>query len=238
MYDDPEFQAGYRQLARSEQGLAGAPEWPDVAALLPGLSGRDVIDLGCGYGAFARWAAEQGAASVDAVDLSQQMLSRARELTSDDSVVTYRQADLDELDLPASSYDVAYSALVLHYLTDLDRLLRTVHGSLRDAGTVVATMEHPLFTAPTAATFTELDGRRVWPLDRYGDEGVRVRDWLAPGVRKQHRMLGTLVSGFVGAGFRIRRVLDWVPSPELLAADPGLAPEVDRPTFLVIAADR
>ena len=72
MYDDPEFQAGYRQLARSEQGLAGAPEWPDVAALLPGLSGRDVIDLGCGYGAFARWAAEQGAASVDAVDLSQQ----------------------------------------------------------------------------------------------------------------------------------------------------------------------
>ncbi|HWC23075.1 MAG TPA: class I SAM-dependent methyltransferase, partial [Flexivirga sp.] len=64
IYDDPEFQAGYRRLARSEEGLAGAPEWPSVRALLPDLTDKQVVDLGCGYGAFARWAAESGAALV------------------------------------------------------------------------------------------------------------------------------------------------------------------------------
>jgi hypothetical protein len=34
IYDDPEFFEGYRQLARSVEGLAGAPEWPALRALL------------------------------------------------------------------------------------------------------------------------------------------------------------------------------------------------------------
>ena len=96
LYDDPDFQAAYRQLPRSERGLAGAPEWPDVEAMLPDLAGREVADLGCGYGAFARWAAAAGAARVDALDVSEQMLVRARELT-DTHVVHYARSDLSTL---------------------------------------------------------------------------------------------------------------------------------------------
>jgi SAM-dependent methyltransferase len=242
IYDDPEFQAGYRRLARSAQGLAGAPEWPLVRSLLPGLADRDVVDLGCGYGAFARWAAEQGAAAVDAFDLSEEMLRHAAELTTEltgpGAVVRYARADLDTLELPAAAYDVAYSALVLHYLTDLLRFVGMVHASLRPGGTFVLTCEHPVYTAPTDATWVERDGRRVWPVDGYGDEGERVRDWLAPGVRKQHRTLGTLLNTFLDAGFTIRRVLESLPSSEQVAADPGLAEERERPMFLILAVDR
>lgn len=238
IYDDPQFQAGYRRLARSEEGLAGAPEWPTVRAMLPDLGGRDVVDLGCGYGAFARWAAEQGAAAVHALDLSEQMLLRARELTGPSVVVTYTRADLDTLDLPEAAYDVAYSALVLHYLDDLPRFLATVHGALRPGGRFVLTCEHPVYTAPTEAGWIEREGRRTWPLDRYGEEGERARDWLAPGVRKQHRTLATLLNSFLDAGFVVRRVAESVPSPEQVAAEPALAEEVDRPTFLMAALDR
>lgn len=114
IYDDPEFQTGYRQLARSELGLAGALEWPTVRAMLPDLAGLRVVDLGCGYGAFARWAAESGAASVDAFDLSEEMLGRAAQLTGPSQVITYTRADLDLIELAEAAYDVAYSALVLH----------------------------------------------------------------------------------------------------------------------------
>lgn len=237
VYDDPGFHEAYGRLPRSRHGLAGAPEWPTVASLLPDLDGLDVVDLGCGFGAFARWAAAQGA-HVDAFDLSERMLARAAELTPDGARITYRRADLDTLELGSAAYDVAYSALTLHYLSDLPRLLAAVHGALRPEGSLVVTVEHPIYTAPTSVDFADVDGRRVWPLDRYGEEGARTRDWLAPGVRKQHRTFGSWINSLVDAGFAVRRVIDWRPSSEQVAAQPDLADEVDRPMFLIIAAER
>ena len=63
IYDNEEFFAGYSRLPRSVEGLDGAPEWPALRAMLPELRGRRVLDLGCGFGWFCRWAREQGAAS-------------------------------------------------------------------------------------------------------------------------------------------------------------------------------
>ena len=78
VYDDPDFFERYSQFRRSREGLAGAPEWPALKGMLPPLAGLRVLDLGCGFGAFARWAREMGAESVLGVDLSEKMLARAR----------------------------------------------------------------------------------------------------------------------------------------------------------------
>ena len=64
IYDDPTFFAGYSQLPRQVHGLDAAPEWPALRTMLPDLTGKRVVDLGCGFGWFARWAREHGAASV------------------------------------------------------------------------------------------------------------------------------------------------------------------------------
>ena len=74
IYDDEEFFAGYSRLRRSVEGLDGAPEWPALRALLPNLSGLKVLDLGCGFGWFCRWARQQGAARVLGIDVSERML--------------------------------------------------------------------------------------------------------------------------------------------------------------------
>lgn len=62
IYDQADFFAGYSQLPRSIQGLDGAPEWPDLMAMLPGVKGKRVLDLGCGFGWFCRCAAGDEAA--------------------------------------------------------------------------------------------------------------------------------------------------------------------------------
>lgn len=54
IYDEPGLFEGYAQLPRSLHGLAGAPEWPALQAMLPDLAGKRVLDLGCGYGWFCR----------------------------------------------------------------------------------------------------------------------------------------------------------------------------------------
>jgi len=94
--------------------------------MLPDMAGRRVVDLGCGFGWFSRWAAAAGAASVVGIDLSANMLERAVAET-DDSRISYRREDLEIVDLPANTFDVAYSSLALHYLADLPRILATVN---------------------------------------------------------------------------------------------------------------
>src|SRR3546814_14176656 len=83
------FFAGYSQLPRQVEGLAGAPAWPAIRALLPELSGKRIVDLGFGFGWFARWAREEGAAQVLGLDLSEKMIARARADTAA-AAIAYR----------------------------------------------------------------------------------------------------------------------------------------------------
>ncbi len=149
-YDDPEFFDAYSQLPRSVHGLDGAAEWPALRALLPPLQGARVVDLGCGYGWFCRFARTQGAAEVLGLDVSEKMLDRAR-LDTGDPAIRYEQADLDVVELPASSFDLAFSSLTLHYLSDLARIVGQMAAAVVPGGSVVCSVEHPIFSAPSAA---------------------------------------------------------------------------------------
>lgn len=238
IYDDPGFFAGYAQLPRSLQGLEGAPEWASIRRMLPTLAGARIVDLGCGYGWFCRWARAQGAAAVLGLDLSEKMLARAAALT-DDPAITYRRADLEAPDLPANAFDLAYSSLALHYIVDLPGLFAAVARALVPGGRFVASVEHPLLTAPSVQGWmTMADGRTVWPIDSYLLEGPRVTDWLAEGVVKQHRTAATYFRLLRDAGFTLTHLEEWQPDDAQVATQPALAQERQRPTFMLWAAQR
>jgi SAM-dependent methyltransferase len=238
IYDKPEFFTGYSQLRRSVLGLEGAPEWPAIRALLPDLNDKRVVDLGCGFGWFARWAKEHGAVHVLGLDLSENMIARARADTHDPDI-EYAIADLDRLELPEAAFDFAYSSLAFHYIEDFNRLVQTVHRALTPGSPFVFTIEHPIYMAPSSPGWSvDSDGRKTWPVNRYAVEGPRTTDWLAKNVIKQHRTLGTTLNTLIGVGFTIRHVQEWSPTDDHLVANPDLADEVERPMMLLIAAQR
>jgi SAM-dependent methyltransferase len=238
IYDNPEFFAGYSRLGRSVQGLDGAAEWPALRAMLPDLRGLNVVDLGCGFGWFCIWACKHGAARVLGLDVSENMLARARAATSDQTV-SYAMADLERFDLPAASFGLAYSSLALHYVEHLDRLFDTVRGALIPGGHLVFSVEHPIYTAPTNPGWsTNAAGRQTWPVDGYLAEGPRRTDWLTKGVVKQHRTIGHYINTLLRHGFAISHVEEWGPDQTQIAARPELALERQRPPFLLVSATR
>ena len=238
IYDDPRFFDGYSGLPRSVGGLAAAPEWPALRAMLPDMRGRRIVDLGCGFGWFCRWARDQGAAEVLGLDLSEKMLARARSMTSD-AAIRYSRADLATLELEKSCFDLAYSSLTLHYIEDVAPLLAQVHAALVPGGQFVFSTEHPIFMAPRKPGWqVDADGRSSWPVDSYLAEGPRSTEWFMPGVIKHHRTLGTTINALIAAGFTICHVEEFGPTAEQIAAQPELAKECERPMFLLVSARR
>ena len=228
IYDDPDFFAGYSRLGRSIDGLDGAAEWPSLRALLPDLRGLRVVDLGCGFGWFCRWARAQGAAELLGIDVSEKMLARARDTTADPAII-YSRADLERLDLPETRFDLVYSSLALHYVEDLAGLLGKVSRALVASRQMLSSRKEGVEVLARTAT---------WPIDGYLCEGPRKTDWLATGVVKQHRTLGTYLNLLLRLSFGIAHVEEWGPTDEQIAAHPSWAEERQRPMFLLVAARR
>ena len=238
IYDRSDFFDGYSQLRRSVEGLDGAAEWPAMRAMLPDMHGLRVVDLGCGFGWFCRWARAHGAAHVLGLDVSENMLARARS-AAPDAAITYERANIERLELPEAGFDLAYSSLALHYIEDVARLFSTLHRALVPGGLFVFSTEHPVFMAPTKPGWSiDDEGRRTWPVDRYLVEGPRTTDWFAKGVVKHHRTIGTTINRLIAAGFTIGHVEEFCPTEAQIAARPELAVERERPMFLLVGARR
>jgi SAM-dependent methyltransferase len=238
IYDNPEFFAGYSQLPRQVHGLDGAPEWPAIRAMLPDMVGKRVLDLGCGFGWASRWMRGQGAASVVGLDLSENMIRRAKADTIDPRI-EYRLADVENVELPPDAFDLAYSALTFHYIRDFQRLVAMLHNALVPGGRLVFTIEHPIFMAAARPHWTtDEDGHRTWLVNHYSDEGERRTDWFTKGVLKHHRKIDTTLNTLIRTGFTIFAVEEFAPSAEQIRADPELKEELERPMMLLVSAQK
>jgi SAM-dependent methyltransferase len=236
-YDDPELYANYSRMPRSLGGLEEAQEWHAFRDLLPDLHDKRLLDLGCGFGWHCRHARQQGARSVIGVDLSQKMLARAR-ATTDDPGIEYRRSAIEEVDFGADEFDVVISSLALHYVERFDLVCQNIHQCLASGGELVFSVEHPIFTALAAQEWCSgpKGDRLHWPVDDYQKEGPRHTQWLADDVVKYHRTVATYVNTLIHSDFRISKLLEPAPRPEMLVAQPDVRDDFRRPVFLLIAA--
>ncbi|MBE7683807.1 class I SAM-dependent methyltransferase [Paenibacillus sp. P13VS] len=236
-YDEAEFFRNYSQMARSTQGLEAAGEWYKLRTMLPELKDKNVLDLGCGFGWHCRYAREQQARSVIGVDLSENMLQRAREMT-DDSRIEYRKMAIEDIEFAPEQFDVVISSLALHYIEQLDQVFAQIHACLVEGGALVYSVEHPIFTARAAQDWHYGPQGEImhWPVDDYHQEGKRGTNFLNQDVVKYHRTLATHLNELIQAGFVIQQVAESKPSTEMMDQIPGMRDENRRPMFLMIAA--
>ena len=230
-YDNPDFFAAYAQMSRSQQGLAGAGEWHQLEPLFPNLAGKDILDLGCGYGWHCKYSADHGARSVLGIDQSTLMIAEARKRNAA-KCIAYRVCSLLDYEYPAAAYDLVVSNLVLHYVEDLDFVYRRIHKTLRPGGVFLMNIEHPTFTAGANQQFAA-DG--TWPVDNYYYPGLRQTDFLGHTIIKYHHTLTQILNGLIEAGFHLESVVEAMPPDEWRAVMPN---EMCRPMMLLVKAKK
>ena len=120
--------------------------------LLGEVSGRRILDLGCGQGHTAVGLALRGA-RVIAIDDDVSQLSAARALAARHEVtIEFHQSRPAELAfLAADHVDLAIAVTSLSFVQDLDRVFRQVHRVIGPGGHFVISVPHPAALAADPA---------------------------------------------------------------------------------------
>ncbi|MFD1770409.1 class I SAM-dependent methyltransferase [Sphingobacterium suaedae] len=238
-YDEQPFFEQYQQMNRSINGLAGAGEWPALKKMLPSFEGKTVLDLGCGFGWHCRYALENGAEAVTGVDLSENMLRKAKAI-NDLPGITYIRSAVEDITFPEQAFDCVISSLTFHYVPNMDLLCANISRWLRPGGSFVFSVEHPVFTAMAEQdwAYDDTGAKAHWPVDHYFEEGKRETHFLQHNVVKYHRTLSTYFAALLAHGFAIKGVIEPQPSEEMLAQVADMADECRRPMMLIISAEK
>ena len=235
-YDDPAFFQQYSKMNRSQKGLEGAGEWYVLRTMLPGLREKAVLDLGCGFGWHCRYAMENGARSVVGVDISDRMLEKAKQINNMEGI-EYERTALEDLSYPAETFDLVFSSLTFHYIQSFDKLIHNIYKWLKPGGSLVFSVEHPIFTAEGKQdwAYGESGQKLHWPVDNYFNEGKRDTAFLGEQIIKYHRTCATYLNALISEQFKIVEVKEPMPDEQMLKDIAEMKDELRRPMMLLIS---
>jgi ubiquinone/menaquinone biosynthesis C-methylase UbiE len=127
---------------------------------LPDLSGKIVLDLGCGTGRWGKIAAKRGAARVISLDNSIHMLSAG-------DLKLPVQAELFAVPLQGSSVDVAICGLAIGHTPQLEQTLLEIERILKPSGTAFLSDVHPLQAWQGAQRTFEGDDGKTYAVEHH-----------------------------------------------------------------------
>lgn len=189
----------------NENSLANAYyERPAMLALAGDVTGRRILDAGCGAGPLSAALRDRGAV-VTGIDASAGMLTLARRRLGDD--IALHLGDLrDRLPFDDGAFDDVIASLVLHYLQDWSPTLAELWRVLRPGGRLIASVEHPVVAYtiqdPPPDYFATTSYSVSWTVN---GQSVPMRFWRKP--------MQAMTEAFTNAGFRLAALREPQPDP-------------------------
>jgi ubiquinone/menaquinone biosynthesis C-methylase UbiE len=198
----------------------------DELSLLGDISGKRVIDLGCGCGQNAIALAKMGA-RVTAVDLSAEQIRQAEDLAGTEGVtVEFKTGDIADLSsLPDSEFDLAISACAIAFVKDLESSFAEAFRLLKTGGVFVLSEMNPL-----QYIMDEIDGgvefNNKYPFDpillKWSWEFQNID--RAPRFQHYVRSISHYINSLVAAGFSVSKILE--PQPTIDTPHIGFSEEI------------
>lgn len=205
------------------------------------VAGLDLLDVGCGSGYFAREMAKRRA-RVTAVDISPRMIEQALRIERAEPMgIEYRVLDAARCGsalFEPDSFDVATSCVALQDMSDPPQVFLGVHALLKPGGRFIASILHPCTNTPFREWERDAERRKRWLcIDRYFERGAVTCawDWDEHFVTQfRHATLEDWLGWMLGAGFRLRTLLEPKPTEAALRTSPDLEDARRVPYFLIV----
>lgn len=236
IYNNVKFIEKLSQMRRYTIGLKGGGEWKAFRKMLPNFKNKRVLDLGCGFGLHCQYVFEHGARYIIGVDISEKMLSIAKEKTAEE--IKYICQPIESVKFPKNSFDVIISSLAFHYVKSFENIVKNVFRWLADDGEFIFLVEHPIFTSSGLREFYRDSKGNIlhFPVDNYFYEGRRESIFLGEKVLKYHKTLTTYLNTLIQHGFEVTGVIEPQPPKNMLKSIKNMKDELRRPMMLIISA--
>ena len=122
---------------------------------------ENCLEIGCGTGKNTKWLLTKGQ-KITAIDLSEEMLSKAREKISNDNV-RFLKVDINEdWTFTNEKFDLVVCSLVLEHIENIDRIFKLISEYLIENGIVYIGELHPFKQySGSKASFENEDGKQI-----------------------------------------------------------------------------
>jgi len=207
-----EIQNAYDIIATQHGEIVGGPfntEYERPATLeLPGnVSGKKILDAGCGPGSYAKLLIEKGA-TVLAIDSSPEMVNSAKKKLGDSATVLHADLNKPFDFIRSGDFDIVLSSLVLDYIKDWDALFGEFHRVLKDGGRFIMSIHHPFFL-DLKKNPEQIEIDKNYFLTQSVEE-----DWTPAGIGipSYRRPLNDISNAFWNSGFLIERIVEPKPT--------------------------
>jgi len=209
---------------------------PQTLNLLGDVSGKVILDLGCGEGGYSRLLAKTGGI-VTGVDGSARLIEAAKHLADIENVcINYEvknAANLEEIG--DDTFDIILCAMSLMVFEDFDGALAEMSRVLKKDGQIVISILHPCFSG-YGVGWQQLQDRTAFVADNYFSEEAW-EEKLSADFKKEaifwHKPLQDIINPFLGLGLKLVQLLEVNP-PEELAHIPVIALQRRVPMFMFL----
>lgn len=160
--------------------------------------------------------------------------------------IDFQEMDMEHLNFPNNSFDLAYSSLAIHYVDNWIQPLGEAHRVLRNSGRYIFSCGHPIDSAMEYATEGDIKyarlGRSINKLTNertiYGNYLVPENDGVMPikgmlgdtEVVVYHRTFSKMLEQIHASSFAIERLVE----PQPVEGDPDHYEQLTKiPTFMI-----
>lgn len=240
-YDQKELFNKYYKLRKDESlSYNDAIEIPTMKKMLGDISGKKILDLGCGYGNIEPYLISSGAKYVLGIDSSEKMIETANKENKLENV-EYKLLRIENLKYVHETFDIVISSLAFHYVEDFDKLLKDIYAHLNPCGILIFSQWTPL---STAQIYTEkfkklkiiLNNKKYFLLSDYSVESERSRYISEEKIKVFHRKYSTIINCLINNKFIIESVNEPLLTNEIIKKYPEYKDQIDKPSFMFIRA--
>ncbi|KAK3703640.1 hypothetical protein LTR37_014336 [Vermiconidia calcicola] len=163
---------GSRYKAFKERPVVDIEE-PSVLERLGNVESLTCLDLACGLGHWSRLLVDQGAAKVVGIDISENMVNAARDLSTDKQKpkIAFAVGDCTKPSLvEGGPFDIVFAGWLLNYAPDYETMVtmwRTVYQNLKPGGRFVGVT--PNTHCPMFEPIDDSYGVAVYPIETVGE---------------------------------------------------------------------
>ena len=168
------------------------------------VSGKKVLDFGCGEGESLEYLLNKGASEIWGIDISEEQINKAKVRFpefSDNFIVSPME---DDIDLPNNYFDYIISIFSIGYTSDLEKTFSNAYKLLNDNGELIISWTHPFYYC------LDIEDNKVVVNKSYFDENSEL---ITKGPDKvslaqKNLMISTFINTGIKTGFYVDTMLE------------------------------